>query len=137
MVKMRLLLIFALLRSAACQLGLIFGSTQYPDCNSCLDQTGASCPGNYEDVSYAECMCKGDGAVKVNTCVSVCNSVDTNGYIASNIANQFYGYCVEFFSDMCSDAQGTLQADIYEEYCGANARPGLGDSTVSSASTKL
>ncbi|KAH6696416.1 hypothetical protein BKA61DRAFT_741754 [Leptodontidium sp. MPI-SDFR-AT-0119] len=137
MANLKLLLIFTLIHSAVCQVGYIFLSTQYPDCNSCLDQTGLSCTGHYQTPRYAKCMCKGDGFVKVNTCVSVCNSVDTNGYIASNIANQFYGYCVQFYRDMCPEAQGILQTDIYEENCGANAGPGLADSAESSPSTKL
>ena len=135
--NMKLLLIFTLINTALCQVGYIFLNTQYPDCNSCLDQTGLSCTGHYQSPQYAECMCKGDGSTKVNTCVSVCNSVDRDGFISSNIANQFYGYCVQFFRDMCPDAQGTLQTDIYEENCGAGAGPGLADSAESSPATEL
>jgi hypothetical protein len=67
-----------LFASGAMAANNIFGSFPlYPQCERCLDTVFASCPGFYQDRSYAECMCGGKGGTDFVTCSSVCGSYDS------------------------------------------------------------
>lgn len=77
MVTLTSALVFAV--GAAATNNIWLGSSQYPQCTACLDKTFLSCPGDYHELSYAQCMCGGDGGVNLVTCVSVCDSVDQMG----------------------------------------------------------
>lgn len=122
MAYMKLLLAFSLFCSTAYSIDMIWINTGYPECDQCLDQTFASCPGSYLDASYAQCMCKGDGGVNLDTCVSVCDSVDSLGTdLGSQQVSGWYGYCTIFFQDMCSAAQPFMYEDSWEKNCGADS----------------
>ena len=75
-------------------------------------------------------MCKGDGSANTVTCAGVCARADTVGTnAASHVVQSYYLYCTIFFGEFCSDAKEYLDADTFDERCGANSGPGLGDST--------
>ena len=131
MVNIKFPLAFALLCSTACALNNIWIGTSYPQCDSCLDQTFLSCPGDYHDVGYAQCMCGGDGGVNMNTCVSVCNGVDALGTnLGSQVAGGWYLYCTIFFKEFCPGAKQFMGAELYEKRCGAASGPELADSVA-------
>jgi hypothetical protein len=98
-----------------------------PTCRSCLDQTFLSCPGNYQDVSYARCMCYGDGSANAVTCSSVCEGAAPGRNFGSQVAGAWYRYCTVFFKEFCSPAREYMDAEFFEERCGADSGPGLGD----------
>ena len=62
-----------------------------PDCDNCLDQTFASCPGDYMTDAYAMCMCAGDGGTNMVTCSSICGVPDNLGISwAENVASGWW-----------------------------------------------
>ncbi|KAH7370692.1 hypothetical protein BKA65DRAFT_489051 [Rhexocercosporidium sp. MPI-PUGE-AT-0058] len=129
---MKFLLATAFLCSTAyAQINMIWLQTAYPECNSCLDQDFASCPGDYQSVGYATCMCKGDGGPNTVTCAGICDRADTVGTnVASHVASSYYRYCIMFFREFCTDAKEYLDQETFDERCGPDAGPGLGDAEV-------
>ncbi|KAG4441143.1 hypothetical protein IFR05_003364 [Cadophora sp. M221] len=110
---------------------MIWLQTAYPECNSCLNQDFASCPGDYQSVGYANCMCKGDGGPNTVTCAGICDRADTVGTnVASHVASSYYRYCIMFFREFCTDAKEYLDQETFDERCGPDAGPGLGDEVV-------
>jgi hypothetical protein len=139
-VKMQLILpvILPIFFSSTLAFNPLFLSTQYPECNSCLDATYLSCPGFYEDRDYATCMCAGTGATNMNTCISICDSVDALGVgLGIQKAEAWYGYCVQFFREMCDEAKPFLDSEQWEENCGPNAGPGVGEEVTSTGVATL
>jgi hypothetical protein len=132
-VKMKLFLAIVLFFSTACaQVNMIWLHTSYPECNSCLDATFASCGSDYNSVEYATCMCKGTGGPNTVTCVGICDAADTLGAnLGSIVAGGWYSYCVDYFKEICPEAKEFMTASRFEEKCGPNSGPGIADAVVS------
>jgi hypothetical protein len=80
-------------------------------------------------------MCGGDGGVNLNTCVGVCDSVDTLGVnLGSQVVGGWYLYCTLFFKAVCPNAREFLDADTFAERCGPDSPPALGDAADSNTS---
>jgi hypothetical protein len=111
----------------------VFGTYTTPSCDTCLDQTFLSCPGDYHDRDYGTCMCYGDGGTNVNTCLSYC---DTSLNEPANVVATWYGYCVIFFKDMCADAANYISQSRFEDECSpeAIAAGGVGEEQSGSGS---
>ncbi|KFY83366.1 hypothetical protein V498_08127 [Pseudogymnoascus sp. VKM F-4517 (FW-2822)] len=135
MANIKLLVAFALFHLSACQLNMIWIGTAYPECNSCLDQTFLSCPGSYDSVGYAECMCKGNGGANLAACIPICDAADTLGTLSGSLGavRGYYLYCSMFYKEICPDAKEYLDSEMWEERCGPDSGPLLGDSTEPSA----
>jgi hypothetical protein len=108
----------------------VFGfSPSDPTCTACLDEVFASCPGFYQDSSYAECMCAGVGSTKTDTCLST--SCDPGVNSPANAARMWYNYCTQFFpAELCPEAEQFMSPDIFQDQCNAAtiAGGGLGSS---------
>lgn len=93
------------------------------NCESCLDSVYSECPSNYRTLTYAQCMCGGQGAKDFVSCSSVCQTYDTS--IAKNqqrlAITSWYMYCIMFFKGACDEAQALVSPDIWEASCGAAA----------------
>ncbi|KAM0217701.1 hypothetical protein ACHAPQ_008228 [Fusarium lateritium] len=96
----------------------VFGAYSTDSCDSCLDETYQSCPGDYMTRPYATCMCAGDGSANFVKCLSYCDVNKNEPAIASST---YYGYCVLFFKELCDGAQQFLTEDIYKEQCSKEA----------------
>ncbi|KAI5456085.1 hypothetical protein BGZ63DRAFT_418111 [Mariannaea sp. PMI_226] len=123
-----------LLFPAARAANVLFGAYSTASCEECLDQTFESCPGDYTTRSYAECMCAGDGGANFVSCMSEC---DTELNEPANASSAWYGYCVQFFKEMCPEAEKYLDEEDFNEECSpdAIAAGGLGSSTASETMT--
>jgi hypothetical protein len=81
-------------------------------------------------------MCKDYGRANTNTCVSLCDGLDTVDVdLGNQVAAGWYLYCTLFFKEICPEAKPFLDADTFEERCGANSGPALGDSTGAAATS--
>jgi hypothetical protein len=96
----------------------VFGAYSTDSCDSCLDETYQSCPGDYKTRSYATCMCAGDGSANFVKCLSYCDASLNEPAIASST---YYGYCVLFFKELCDGAEQFLSEKIYGEQCSKEA----------------
>ncbi|KAK0622483.1 hypothetical protein B0T14DRAFT_552906 [Immersiella caudata] len=123
--------LFALLSSTATALNDIFIPLPYPECNSCLDTAANSCPGNYRDRTYAECICAGTGSKLIVGCVGTCDAVDTMPMGAGNkVVRGYYSYCIMFFPEMCAEAVDFVNPEFWEQTCG-QAGGGVGSGGAS------
>jgi uncharacterized membrane protein YgcG len=127
----------ALFSPGALAFNQIFGmSPSDPTCTSCLDQVFLSCPGFYQDRSYAQCMCAGAGSTGVNACVS--GSCDPGVNSPANVARFWYNYCTQFFpAELCPEAQPYMTPAIFQDQCSSEAiaSGGLGSGGSSSGSS--
>ncbi|EPE31094.1 hypothetical protein GLAREA_04061 [Glarea lozoyensis ATCC 20868] len=113
---------------------MIWLHTSYPACNACLDATFVGCGRDYNSVAYATCMCKGPGGPNTVTCVGVCDAADALGAnLGSVVAGGWYSYCVDYFKEMCPDAEQFMTAERFREKCGPDSGPGIADAVVSGA----
>ncbi|KAK3313288.1 hypothetical protein B0H66DRAFT_628918 [Apodospora peruviana] len=97
---------------------LIWGAfPSHPDCDSCLDQTFDSCPGDYMTEPYAQCMCAGDGATNMVTCTSICGVPDQNLGLTwdESVASGWYTYCIMFYKQLCPAAKEHVTPELYED----------------------
>ncbi|KAM0185570.1 hypothetical protein ACHAPA_012082 [Fusarium lateritium] len=142
MTRLTLLPLAVLLLSTAVQAANpVFGAYSTDSCDSCLDETYQSCPGDYKTRPYATCMCAGDGSANFVKCLSYCDVNKNEPAIASST---YYGYCVLFFKELCDGAQQFLTEDIYEKQCskeaiaagGIGAKEGDDDDSSKSGSTE-
>ncbi|KAK0647148.1 hypothetical protein B0T16DRAFT_391442 [Cercophora newfieldiana] len=100
----------------------IFIPLPYPECNACLDTAANSCPGNYQQRSYAECICAGEGSKQIVGCVGTCDAVDTQPMGAGNkVVRGYYSYCIMFFPELCTEAVDFVNPDFWQEHCGAGS----------------
>ncbi|KAK5654213.1 hypothetical protein OQA88_7388 [Cercophora sp. LCS_1] len=105
----------------------IFVPLPYAECNNCLDQAAASCPGDYRDKSVGACMCAGVGSTNTVTCVSVCDGVDELRMGAGEkVVRGWYAYCLLFFPELCAEAQAFTNPEYWEERCGAGSGANTG-----------
>ncbi|KAK4215482.1 hypothetical protein QBC37DRAFT_481401 [Rhypophila decipiens] len=117
---MKLLGIAVMLPSALAA-NLIWGSyPSNPQCSNCLDETFASCEGDYESPGYARCMCAGVGSTNMVSCVSVCTAVDQDSLGISwgdNVASGWYTYCIMFdeFKSLCGEAQQYVTPELWAD----------------------
>ncbi|SPJ70633.1 uncharacterized protein FTOL_00361 [Fusarium torulosum] len=119
MTRLTLLPLAVLLFSTAVQTANpVFGAYSTDSCDSCLDETYQSCPGDYKTRPYATCMCAGDGSANFVKCLSYCDVNKNEPAIASST---YYGYCVLFFKELCDGAQQFLTEKIYNEQCSKEA----------------
>src|SRR4051812_32096857 len=103
-----------LLITAAQAANPVFGVYSSGACDSCLDQTFASCPGDYLTRSYATCMCAGDGGTNTVTCLSQC---DPGLNEPANVVATWYGYCTIFFKEMCPEAKEYMSDSRFQSEC--------------------
>lgn len=125
-VSLALSLLFTAVQAA----NVLFGAYATASCEECLDQTYESCPGDYQTRSYAECMCAGDGSTNFVSCMPQC---DASLNERNNAASAWYGYCVQFFKEICPSAEYYLDDEYFNDECSpeAIAAGGLGSSTAS------
>lgn len=77
-------------------------------------------------------MCKGTGGPDTVTCVSICDAADTLGAnLGSIVAGGWYWYFVDYFKEICPEAEQFMTASRFEEKCGPNSGPGIADAVVS------
>ncbi|GKU22061.1 hypothetical protein FLAG1_10262 [Fusarium langsethiae] len=96
----------------------LFGAYSTDQCDTCLDQTFESCPGDYQTRPYATCMCAGDGSANFVSCLSSC---DTSLNEPANASATYYGYCLMFFKELCDGAQQFVDEETYAEQCSEEA----------------
>lgn len=111
-------LAICLLTTAVQAANPVFGAYSTDSCDSCLDETYQSCPGDYMTRSYATCMCAGDGSANFVKCLPYCDASLNEPAIASST---YYGYCVLFFKELCDGAEQFLTEKIYGEQCSKEA----------------
>jgi hypothetical protein len=111
------------------EVNMIWASTgaSSPECRSCLDQAFLSCPGDYQTVSYAQCMCAGDGSANTISCAGVCERAMPGRNLGNQVAGAWYNYCTLFFKELCPDAKDFMDEEFYEKRCGPDSKPGLAD----------
>ncbi|RBR25408.1 uncharacterized protein FIESC28_01845 [Fusarium coffeatum] len=118
--------ILSLLASRALAANPLLGAYPTDQCDACMDEVYTSCPGNYQERSYATCMCAGDGSVKFLSCLGSC---DPQLNEPANAASTYYGYCLMFFKELCDGAEGNVDQETYETQCSkkAIAEGGIGE----------
>ncbi|RGP58702.1 hypothetical protein FLONG3_11415 [Fusarium longipes] len=97
---------------------VLFGAYSTEKCDSCLDQTFESCPGDYKTRSYATCMCAGDGSTNFVSCLSYCDPTLNE---PANASATYYGYCLIFFKELCDGAQQFVSEETYARQCSKEA----------------
>ncbi|KAJ4250126.1 hypothetical protein NW762_011936 [Fusarium torreyae] len=104
----------------------VFGGYVSSACDSCLDETYQSCPGDYKTRPYATCMCVGDGSANVVTCLSSC---DPGLNEPANVSAAWFRYCILFFKDMCPAAKEYIDTETFDKQCSkeAIAAGGIGE----------
>lgn len=120
------LLFLSLLASQVLAANPLLGAYPTDECDACMDDVYTSCPGNYQERSYATCMCAGDGSVKFLSCLGSC---DPQLNEPVNAASTYYGYCLMFFKELCDGAEGNVDQETYETQCSkeAIAEGGIGE----------
>jgi hypothetical protein len=119
MTRLTLLPLAVLLFSTAVEAANpLFGAYSTDSCDSCLDETYQSCPGDYKTRPYATCMCAGDGSANFVKCLSYC---DVNKNEIAIASSTYYGYCVQFYKELCDGAQQFLSEEIYDKQCSKEA----------------
>ncbi|KAF0637067.1 hypothetical protein FPSE5266_06956 [Fusarium pseudograminearum] len=114
----RSIILALLLSSTALASNPVFGAYSTDSCDTCLDQTYESCPGDYKTRSYATCMCAGDGSANFVSCLSSCDPTLNE---PANASATYYGYCLMFFKELCDGAQEFVSSDTYAEQCSKEA----------------
>ena len=118
--------ILSLLASKTLAANPLLGAYPTDQCDACMDEVYTSCPGNYQDRSYATCMCAGDGSTKFVSCLSSCDPTLNE---PANASATYYGYCLMFFKELCDGAQEFVDQETYEKQCSkkAIAEGGIGE----------
>ncbi|CAF3573170.1 unnamed protein product [Fusarium graminearum] len=114
----RSIILTLLLSSTVLASNPVFGAYATDSCDTCLDQTYESCPGDYKTRSYATCMCAGDGSANFVSCLSSCDATLNE---PANASATYYGYCLMFFKELCDGAQEFVSSDTYAEQCSKEA----------------
>ncbi|KAH8587451.1 hypothetical protein B0O99DRAFT_601618 [Bisporella sp. PMI_857] len=83
----------------------VFGAYRSPSCDCCLNAAYTTCPGNFQDIDYGQCMCYRAGG----------------SFEAELTAKTWYGYCIIFFPEMCAAAEKYVSPDIWANNCGAGS----------------
>ena len=127
------ILALCLLKTTVQAANPVFGTYSTPSCDACLDQTYLSCPGDYQERSYGQCMCYGDGGTMTAQCLSVCDPGINEPF---NVVATWYGYCVIFFKEMCAEAAEYISESRFNSECSeeAIAAGGVGQSGTGSSS---
>ncbi|KAJ4137286.1 hypothetical protein NW768_002868 [Fusarium equiseti] len=120
------LLTISLLAAQALAANPLLGAYPTDQCDACMDEVYTSCPGNYQERSYATCMCAGDGSTKFVSCLGSC---DPQLNEPANASATYYGYCLMFFKELCDGAQAFVDQETYEKQCSkkAIAEGGIGE----------
>ncbi|KAJ4016327.1 hypothetical protein NW752_003449 [Fusarium irregulare] len=118
--------LLSLLATQALAANPLLGAYPTDQCDACMDQVYTSCPGNYQDRSYATCMCAGDGSTKFVSCLGSCDPTLNE---PANASATYYGYCLMFFKELCDGAQEFVDQETYEKQCSkkAIAEGGIGE----------
>ncbi|KAL6918976.1 hypothetical protein ACHAP8_008969 [Fusarium lateritium] len=114
----RSILFTLLLSSTVLAANPLFGAYSTDQCDTCLDQTYESCPGDYQTRPYATCMCAGDGSANFVSCLSSCDPTLNE---PANASATYYGYCLMFFKQLCDGAQQFVDDETYAKQCSKEA----------------